>query len=567
MSNNNRPRVTQTRNVGGFFSSLGGNTLLTRLLIAAVIGLLIYLFPLQWFRSPSISVKANRTVFAPSSTVANPSSCAPRCVVVTYELSEPATVEASVLNAQNQVVRRLSISTPKQNEGAHWLVWDGLADGGAVVPDGAYNVQVVANGSANKAAGSVAVTIDTLPPPLQLANLPQNEAKPVKTNQLTVEGVSEAGATVWLDDASDRVTADTNGGFRLSRQLVHGDNTFKVSAMDSAGNIATAERTVSLLDRPPAVKIEQPAAGTWTKQAMVQVKGQVDTTSKVKVNGSETTPDAEGNFAAQVVLNEGKNTIRVEATDAVGNVGVAEQSVQVKTRPPVVQVDSLAEGVVVRDPQVQVYGKTEPGVKLAVNEQPVIVDSSGTFAAPITLAAGRNTLTIRAEDLAGNVATLERTVSFEAGSGVSVFPIAAPVVALVVGGLLLLWVLFGGWLGSVSLKLWADRPGMAGANDKLYISYALSRAANVTLRIVDEQGFTIATPLRNVRRDGGEHSIVWDGRGANARAVPVGRYTVQAQAKTLTSSAAASLNIDVGYGSITSVGQRDVDLSRVRSAE
>lgn len=567
MSNNSRQRVGQTSNRGGFLSALNGNTLATRLLIAAVIGLLFYLFPLQWFRTPSITVKANRSVFAPSSTVANPTSCAPHCVVVTYELSEPSAVAASVLNAQNQVVRNITVSAEKQNEGAHWLVWDGLNDAGALVPDGAYNVQVVATGTANKAAGSVAVNVDTVPPPLQLANLPSDTSTPVKTAQLTVDGVTEAGAAVWMDDdQSDQVIADSNGGFHLTRQLQYGDNSFKVSAMDKAGNVQTAERTVSLLDRPPTVKITDPPAGTWTKQSLLTVKGQVDITSTVKVNGNQTTPDSDGNFTVQVVLNEGKNDVRVEATNAVGLVGVADETVQVKTRPPVVNIDSLDEGTVVHDPQVQLYGKTETGVKLAINEQPVNVDTSGTFVAPVTLAAGQNTLDVRAEDLAGNVTELQRHVSFEAGSSAPLLPAGVPIAALVAGGILLLWVLFGGWLGSVSLKLWADRPGMSGANDRLLISYALSRAANVTLRVVDDQGYVVSTILRNVRRDGGEHSVVWDGRGPNGRAVPIGRYSIQASAKTITSQAAAAMPVDVGYGSI-SVGQRDVDYGRVRSAE
>ncbi len=567
MSNNNRQRVSQTSNRGGFLSALNGNTLATRLLIAAVIGLLFYLFPLQWFRTPTITVKANRTVFAPSATVANPTNCAPHCVIVTYELSEPGDVAASVLNTQNQVVRKISISPTKQNDGAHWLVWDGLDDSGALVPDGAYNVQVVANGTANKAAGTVAVVVDTVPPPLQLANLSADQPKPVKTSELTVDGVTAPGATVWMDDnQTDQITADANGGFHLTRELQHGDNSFKVNAMDKAGNVAVAQRTVSLLDRPPAVKITDPPTGTWTKQSLVTIKGQVDTSSKVKVNGNDAIPDAQGNFAAQVVLNEGKNSVRVEATDAVGNVGVADETVQVKTHPPVVNIDSLDEGTVVHDPQVELYGKTEPGVKLAVNEQPVNVDTSGTFVAPVTLAAGQNTLTVRAEDLAGNVATLERHVSFAAGSGTPLLPASVPIAALVAGGILLLWVLFGGWMGSVSLKLWADRPSMSGANDRLLISYALSRAANVTLRVVDDEGYVIATILRNVRRDGGEHSVVWDGRGLGGRAAPIGRYAIQASAKTITSQAAAALPVDVGYGSI-SVGQRDVDFGRVRSAE
>src|SRR4029079_4221741 len=138
---------------------------------------------------------------------------------------------------------------------------------------------------ARSTSGNVSVTVDTTPPDVKLVNL--NDGQKLKAADLVVQGVTEPGATVQFADGGAGATADSGGGFTLHRQLVHGPNAFKVLVRDTSGNETTVARTVELLDRPPAIKIDSPADGIWTNRKVTTVAGQVDPGSTVRVNNQE----------------------------------------------------------------------------------------------------------------------------------------------------------------------------------------------------------------------------------------------------------------------------------------
>ena len=129
---------------------------------------------------------------------------------------------------------------------------------------------------------------------------------------------------------------------------------------DASGNESSVSRTVDLLDRPPAVKIDTPADGAWTNQKLVTVSGEVDPGTTVRVNNQETAPGPDGHFHVDVVLDEGANNIAVEATDPVGNKARGGAARQPRHPPARVQIDSLADDATVHEAQVHVYGRTDP---------------------------------------------------------------------------------------------------------------------------------------------------------------------------------------------------------------
>ncbi len=69
---------------------------------------------------------------------------------------------------------------------------------------------------------------------------------------------------------------------------------------------------------PPKVEIATPANGFETEAAKVEVKGKTEAGAKVSVNGDEV-ENNNGEFAVEVKLNEGKNSIQVVAEDTAGN--------------------------------------------------------------------------------------------------------------------------------------------------------------------------------------------------------------------------------------------------------
>src|SRR5262249_9165517 len=152
----------------------------------------------------------------------------------------------------------------------------------------------------------------------------------------------------------------------LHRHLDHGENKMRIVAHDPSGNEIGVDRTVYLFDRPPGVHIDAPADAFWTNQKLIRVTGTADPGTTGRVNGQQTPADADGRFAVDVLLDEGRNPIKVEATDAVGNVATVEQTANLKTHPPVVQIESLPADATVHETRVRIYGHTEPGVKLSV---------------------------------------------------------------------------------------------------------------------------------------------------------------------------------------------------------
>ncbi len=236
------------------------DTWMSRLLIGGAVLLLAIMFPLQWLRTPELVVRANLNTFSPhpGAAAATGADAATGAVTASYDLSEDATISASVYDSAGAVVRTL-LAEQKESAGPHFVQWDGATDSGGVAVDGAYRLAITARGPARSTSGSVTIAVDSTPPAVKLVNLPDGEK--LKSADLLVQGVTEPGAVVQFAGSQDTVTADGGGGFTLHRQLVHGANSFTLLVHDASGNTTSVNRTVDLLDRPPVVRDRQPRRG------------------------------------------------------------------------------------------------------------------------------------------------------------------------------------------------------------------------------------------------------------------------------------------------------------------
>ena len=90
---------------------------------------------------------------------------------------------------------RVLLENEGQSSGQHFITWDGRSEAGALVEDGQYRVEVYAGGALRGTTKNALVTVDTLPPALQLANL--TDGQRVGQETLTVQGMTEFGAVVW----------------------------------------------------------------------------------------------------------------------------------------------------------------------------------------------------------------------------------------------------------------------------------------------------------------------------------------------------------------------------------
>ncbi len=95
------------------------------------------------------------------------------------------------------------------------------------------------------------------------------------------------------------------------------------SAPDDTETVSTSDK-ISLV-------ITSPALGSVLKSSNVTINGKTSPNAEVFVNDASTKADANGNFTLNVSLDEGENTLIINANDEFGNVAEQTLTVNVQT--------------------------------------------------------------------------------------------------------------------------------------------------------------------------------------------------------------------------------------------
>jgi hypothetical protein len=154
-----------------------------------------------------------------------------------------------------------------------------------------------------------------------------------------------------FDDSDQDATNNVASLLLDTGRLVDGTFTITAVATDQAGNMAESSRSFQADNTDPTVSIASTGfvvtdAAWWTANSGPTLTGEASdangVTVAVTVNAAsiETTL-AGGTWTAVLpagTLREGRNTVRVSATDAAGNVTVIAQELGVDTTPPVINV-------------------------------------------------------------------------------------------------------------------------------------------------------------------------------------------------------------------------------------
>lgn len=221
-----------------------------------------------------------------------------------------------------------------------------------------------------------------------------------------------------------------------------------IKATDDAGNTVTKNSTDSTLGDSlklyvkekdaPTQTITYPTAAalitnnkptiTWevkdTDSGIDQDSIGITINSGVKITeGITKTPISGGykcSYTPTTALDDGSNTIKVDCADNDGN-AAAQVTVafKVDTVPPTLNVSSPTEGMITNTSSVTVTGTTNDTtsspVTVTINDEPVTVQSNGSFSKQITLTEGVNIITIVATDSAGKSTTIKRHVTLDTG--------------------------------------------------------------------------------------------------------------------------------------------------------
>lgn len=133
------------------------------------------------------------------------------------------------------------------------------------------------------------------------------------------------------------------------------------------------------------------------------VKASSAPVTMVDVLGKQTHIVVGGTFSEPLTLFEGANELRVTATDESGRTTSKTIVVTVDSVPPKLSVASPANWQEVHSEKVTVRGTVELGAVLQINGTTVSnTMPDGSFAHEVALAVGSNTITVTAQDAAGN---------------------------------------------------------------------------------------------------------------------------------------------------------------------
>ncbi|MFH0771849.1 MAG: PA14 domain-containing protein [Candidatus Omnitrophota bacterium] len=227
------------------------------------------------------------------------------------------------------------------------------------------------------------IPCDTKAPAVEITSHQDNQVVDSGRHIIITGAIDDNYAVVKVNGIDASVS---NGIFTAQVALKEGDNVITVTATDYFGN--TSARTITVVCRPvdditpPGVNIFVPVAGSTTRSDIVYGRVSGDAIS-VKVFSSPQGQEAgEGipaellpdfRFIARPPLNEGQNTVIVEAQDEAGNIGRTETSFVYDKTTPKVTIASPADNSTINESPIKVEGSNSDDISFVlVNNVPAI---------------------------------------------------------------------------------------------------------------------------------------------------------------------------------------------------
>jgi flagellar hook assembly protein FlgD len=514
--------------------------------IGVVLVLLSLTFVADWLRTPEITLFSTTALLSPNGDQDRD------FVTLAYRLSEEGHVTAQIVSPRGGLVQTL-LQNERQLPGQYSLTWNGLNEVGQVVADGQYRLEIIARGALRSSQQNLTLQVDTTPPTMQLVNVPNGLR--VRESAMTIQGVTDPDATVYVTGNPQPVQVDGQGNFSFLYRLNEGANLLEIRAADPAGNSTMLRRDIALVVTPPEVIIASPLDGAFLNQSLITISGQAPPEVTLTVNERAVPISVDGTFNHQMILEEGDNLIRVVATDDVGNITLEELVVHLKTGAPTLMLN-IEDGETFNTPILQLTGRSDPGAIVQVNGQVVPTGEGGDFQLALQLFEGQNIIDVTARDASGNTTQLTRQVRYALGSApsgvtrlwenLSILP-SLTVPVLFLAGLLIAIVMFRqrGVSMTLAVEQPSFKPGLPGEGKVLLIWLELNRDTAVTLEVLDLRGFPRATILQNRRRTARKHTFSWDGYDDFGRPVPPGEYTIQAEAGTSPAKVTTAIPVQI----------------------
>ncbi|WP_282061139.1 S8 family peptidase [Bacillus pumilus] len=169
-------------------------------------------------------------------------------------------------------------------------------------------------------------------------------------DELEIEGKASPGLDVAIyqnDEEIAKVKTDQSGAFKEKLTVSSGEHVFTAATVTDKGATKRSKPVKVIIDQTaPVITIDTPKKGEKTNKESLTVEGKVtdDHLDQVTVNGKKATIKG-GKYSARILLENGKNTIKVTAKDAAGNKTTKKINIDVQYEAPEISKLTPAENV------------------------------------------------------------------------------------------------------------------------------------------------------------------------------------------------------------------------------
>ncbi|MCW5202053.1 MAG: FecR domain-containing protein [Candidatus Electrothrix communis] len=146
-------------------------------------------------------------------------------------------------------------------------------------------------------------------------------------------------------------------------------------------------------NQPPFLMLHSLDKDIQIANEEIEIRGEVEKTALLRINGQEVKADDTGNFRYTVSLSNRKTVLKVEAVDPAGNVTTVERTVNRQQDNQLIQLDSL-EKIISKTEEVAISGRLLPGARLQINKKPV--QATEVFTHLLHLNEGEHTVDLEA---------------------------------------------------------------------------------------------------------------------------------------------------------------------------
>jgi len=162
-------------------------------------------------------------------------------------------------------------------------------------------------------------------------------------------------------------------------------------------------------DNRPAIRLEYSDTGIGVDESTLEIM-----LDDARLDVSCTASDGILECMPVNPLPDGWLSLQATVKDHAGNQSEPDYlGFTVDTIPPVVTLNEITDGMYTNNPNLMLSGRVSEIATLLLADQPIPLGVNNTFAYPLDLLEGANTLSITATDLAGNVSVLNITVHLD----------------------------------------------------------------------------------------------------------------------------------------------------------